>query len=51
MGVITEEAGAGKTVAVRAKLAHLDRSCLQLIYIPDPTVGIRGKDTELDDLA
>ncbi|MGH3504586.1 MAG: AAA family ATPase, partial [Nocardioidaceae bacterium] len=41
-GVITGEVGAGKTVAVRAALADLDPSRHQVIYIPDPTIGIRG---------
>ena len=35
------EVGAGKTVAVRAALAALDRSCHAVIYLPDPTVGVR----------
>src|SRR6476620_5593615 len=39
IGVITGEVGAGKTVAVRAAL---DRSCHSIIYLPDPTVGVRG---------
>ena len=34
--------GAGKTVAVRAALAALDRSRHSVIYLPDPTVGVRG---------
>ena len=34
--------GAGKTVAVRAALAGLDRSRHTVIYLPDPTVGVRG---------
>ena len=42
IGVITGEVGAGKTVAVRAALAALDRSRHTVIYLPDPTVGVRG---------
>jgi type II secretory pathway predicted ATPase ExeA len=42
IGVITGEVGAGKTVAVRAALAALDRSRHAVIYLPDPTVGVRG---------
>ncbi|MCU6480607.1 ExeA family protein [Arthrobacter sp. A2-55] len=42
MGVITGEVGAGKTVAARAALARLEPSRHQIIYIPDPTIGIRG---------
>ena len=42
IGVITGEVGAGKTVAVRAALASLDRSRHAVIYLPDPTVGVRG---------
>ena len=41
-GVITGEVGAGKTVAVRAALARLEASRHQVIYIADPTVGMRG---------
>ncbi|MDQ6739546.1 MAG: AAA family ATPase [Actinomycetota bacterium] len=42
IGVITGEVGAGKTVAVRAALARLEASRHQVIYIADPTVGMRG---------
>lgn len=42
MGVIVGEVGAGKTVAARAALAQLEPSRHQIIYIPDPTIGIRG---------
>jgi type II secretory pathway predicted ATPase ExeA len=42
IGVITGEVGAGKTVAVRAALASLDRSRHTVVYLPDPTVGVRG---------
>jgi type II secretory pathway predicted ATPase ExeA len=42
VGVITGEVGAGKTVAVRAALGALDNSRHTVIYLPDPTVGVRG---------
>ena len=42
MGVIAGEVGAGKTVAARAALAHLEPARHQIIYVPDPTIGIRG---------
>jgi type II secretory pathway predicted ATPase ExeA len=40
--VITGEVGAGKTVAVRAALAALDPTRHTIIYLPNPTVGVRG---------
>ena len=42
IGVITGEVGAGKTVAVRAALAALDASRHSVIYLPNPTIGVRG---------
>ena len=42
LGVITGEVGVGKTVAARAALASLDPARHTVIYIPDPTIGIRG---------
>ena len=42
LGVITGEVGAGKTVAVRASLAGLDPTRHTIIYLPNPTVGVRG---------
>ena len=42
LGVITGEVGAGKTVAIRAALGALEPSRHQVIYIPDPTIGMRG---------
>ena len=42
LGVITGEVGAGKTVAARSALAGLDTSRHTVIYLPDPTVGVRG---------
>jgi type II secretory pathway predicted ATPase ExeA len=42
IGVITGEVGAGKTVAIRAALSALDVSRHTIIYLPNPTVGVRG---------
>ena len=42
LGVITGEVGAGKTVALRAALAGLDPSRHTLIYLGNPSVGVRG---------
>jgi type II secretory pathway predicted ATPase ExeA len=42
IGVVTGEVGAGKTVATRAALAALDLTRHIMIYLPDPTVGVRG---------
>ena len=42
IGVITGEVGAGKTVAIRAALATLDPARHTLIYLPNPTIGVRG---------
>lgn len=42
IGVITGEVGAGKTVAIRAALSTLDASRHTIIYLPNPTVGVRG---------
>lgn len=42
IGVITGEVGAGKTVAVRAALSSLDNSRYTILYLPNPTVGVRG---------
>ena len=42
LGVLTGEVGAGKTVALRAALAGLDPSRHILIYLPNPSVGVRG---------
>ncbi len=46
-GVITGEVGAGKTVAVRAALAQLEASRHQVIYVADPTVGMRGIQSQI----
>jgi len=40
--VITGEVGAGKTVAIRAALAALDPTRHTVIYLPNPTIGVRG---------
>jgi type II secretory pathway predicted ATPase ExeA len=42
LGVLTGEVGAGKTVALRAALDGLDPSRHALIYLPNPSVGVRG---------
>ncbi len=42
LGVLTGEVGAGKTVALRAAFAALDQSRHTLIYLPNPSVGVRG---------
>jgi type II secretory pathway predicted ATPase ExeA len=42
IGVITGEVGAGKTVAIRAALATLDPTRHTVIYLPNPTIGVRG---------
>ncbi len=47
LGVITGEVGAGKTVAVRAALAQLEPSRHQIIYISDPTIGMRGIQSQI----
>ncbi|HEV8555463.1 MAG TPA: AAA family ATPase [Actinophytocola sp.] len=36
------EVGAGKTVAIRAALSTLDASRHTIIYLPNPTIGVRG---------
>lgn len=42
IGVVTGEVGAGKTVAVRAATAALDQSRFSVIYLSNPTIGVRG---------
>lgn len=42
LAVITGEVGSGKTVAVRTALSGLEPSRHLPVYIPDPTVGMRG---------
>jgi type II secretory pathway predicted ATPase ExeA len=41
-GVLTGEAGAGKTASLRAAVDGLDASRHALIYLPNPQVGVRG---------
>jgi type II secretory pathway predicted ATPase ExeA len=41
-GVLTGEVGAGKTVALRAAISALDTSRHSVIYLANPTVGVRG---------
>jgi type II secretory pathway predicted ATPase ExeA len=41
-GVVTGEVGAGKTVALRAAISALDGSRHTVIYLANPTVGVRG---------
>lgn len=42
LGLVTGEVGSGKTVALRAAVAALDPSRYILIYLPNPSVGVRG---------
>src|SRR6266705_6022290 len=42
LGVITGEVGVGKTVAVRAAVNQLDLAAHHIVYLANPTVGIRG---------
>jgi type II secretory pathway predicted ATPase ExeA len=42
VGVITGEVGAGKTAAARAAVSALDQTRHTLLYLHDPTTGIRG---------
>ena len=42
LGVVTGEVGAGKTVAIRAATAALDPTRHVIIYLPNPSVGVRG---------
>ena len=42
IAVVTGEAGAGKTVAARAAVDRVDAARHHLIYIADPTGGVRG---------
>lgn len=42
LGVLTGEVGAGKTAATRAAISTLDTSRNTVIYLPNPTVGVRG---------
>ena len=42
LGVITGDVGVGKTVAIRAAVASLDKTRHQVIYIANPAFGTRG---------
>jgi type II secretory pathway predicted ATPase ExeA len=42
LGVITGEVGVGKTVAVRAAVSQLHQAAHHIVYLANPTVGIRG---------
>jgi len=42
LGVVTGEAGAGKTASLRAAADGLDASRHALIYLPNPQAGVRG---------
>ena len=44
---MTGEVGAGKTVAVRAATAALDPSRHVIIYLANPTIGLRGMLTHI----
>jgi type II secretory pathway predicted ATPase ExeA len=47
IGLVTGEVGAGKTVAARAATAALDRSRYTLVYLSDPSLGVRGLYAEI----
>ena len=42
LGVVVGDTGAGKTVAVRAAVASLDRTKFTLVYLSNPSGGCRG---------
>jgi type II secretory pathway predicted ATPase ExeA len=42
LAVLTGDVGAGKTVAVRAAVAALDRTRHTIVYVPNPAIGARG---------
>jgi type II secretory pathway predicted ATPase ExeA len=42
LGVITGEVGVGKTGALRAAVSQLDQAAHHIVYLANPTVGIRG---------
>ena len=44
---VARTVGTGKTVAVRAATAALDPSRHVIIYLPDPTIGVRGMLTHI----
>ena len=45
--VVAGEVGAGKTVAARAAIAGLEPARHLTIYIPDPTIGLKGMHTQI----
>jgi type II secretory pathway predicted ATPase ExeA len=47
VAVVTGEVGSGKTSAVRAALASLEPARHLPVYIPDPTITIRGMHTQI----
>src|SRR6476620_12685758 len=47
IGVITGEVGAGKTVAIRAATSALDPARHVVIYLANPTIGVRGMLTNI----
>lgn len=47
IGVITGEVGAGKTVAIRAAATALDPARHVIIYLANPTIGVRGMLTHI----
>lgn len=42
LGVLVGDVGAGKTVAVRAAVAGLDKTRHTIVYVPNPAIGSRG---------
>ena len=42
LGVVTGDVGAGKSVAVRAAVASLDRTRYTVVYLANPSGGCRG---------
>jgi type II secretory pathway predicted ATPase ExeA len=47
VAVVTGEVGSGKTVAVRAALAGLEPARHLPVYIPDPTITLRGVHSQI----
>jgi len=47
IGLVTGEVGAGKTVDARAATAALDCSRFSVVYLSDPTLGVRGLNAEI----
>ena len=42
LGVLTGEVGVGKTVALRAAVSQLDPAAHHIVYVANPSFGIRG---------